>query len=31
MDIYLQPVIDELQLLWIQGIQVTDISKPTTD
>jgi hypothetical protein len=32
MDIYLQPLIDdELQLLWTQGVQVTDVSKPITN
>jgi hypothetical protein len=31
MDIYLQMLIDELQLLWTQGVQVTNVSKPTTD
>jgi hypothetical protein len=31
MDIYLQPFIDELQLLWTQGVQVTDVSKPIID
>ncbi len=31
MDIYLQLLIDDLQLLWTQIIQVTDVSKPTTD
>jgi hypothetical protein len=31
MDIYLQPLIDELQLLWTQGVQVTDVSKPPTN
>ncbi len=31
MDIYLKPLIDESKLLWTQGIQVTDVSKPITD
>ncbi len=31
MDIYLQPLIDELQLLWTQGVQVTNGSKPITN
>jgi hypothetical protein len=31
MDIYLQPLINELQLLWTQGVQVIDVSKPTTN
>jgi hypothetical protein len=31
MDIYLQPLIDELQLLWTQGVQVTHVSKPIID
>jgi hypothetical protein len=31
MDIYLQPFIDELKLLWTQGIQVIDVSKPITN
>ncbi len=26
-DISLQPLIDELQLLWTQGLQVIDVSK----
>jgi hypothetical protein len=30
-DIYLQSLIDELQLLWTQGVQVTDVSKPLTN
>jgi hypothetical protein len=28
-DIYLQLLIDELQLLWTQGVQVTNVSKLT--
>jgi hypothetical protein len=31
MDIYLQLLIDELQLLWMHGVLVIDVSKPTTD
>jgi len=31
MDIYLQPLIDELQLLWTQGVLVIDVSKPITN
>jgi hypothetical protein len=31
MDIYLQPLIDELQLLWTQGVQVNDVLKLTID
>jgi hypothetical protein len=31
MDIYLQPLIDELQLLWMQGVLVTNVLKPTID
>jgi hypothetical protein len=31
MDIYLQPLIDELQLLWTHGVQVTNVLKPTID
>jgi hypothetical protein len=31
MDIYLQPFIDELQLLWTQGVQVIDVSKRIND
>ncbi len=31
MDIYLQPLINELQLLWMQGVLVIDVSKPTTN
>ncbi len=29
MDIYVQPLIDELQLLWTQGVLMTNVSKPT--
>jgi hypothetical protein len=31
MDVYLQPLIDELQLLWTQGFLMIDVSKPTID
>jgi hypothetical protein len=31
MDIYLQSVIDELQLLWTQRVLMIDVSKPTID
>jgi hypothetical protein len=31
MDIYLQPFIDELQLLWMQGVIMINVSKPTTN
>ena len=28
MDVYLQPLVEELQILW-EGIQVFDMSKPS--
>jgi hypothetical protein len=31
MNIYLQPIIDELQLLWTQGVLVTNVSKLRTN
>jgi len=31
MDIYLQPLIDELQLLWTRGVQMNDVLKLTID
>jgi hypothetical protein len=31
MDIYVQPFIDDLQLLWKQGVLMTNVSKPTTN
>jgi hypothetical protein len=31
MDIYVQLLIDELQLLWMQGVLMTNVSKPTTN
>jgi hypothetical protein len=31
MDIYLQPFVNELQFLWMQGVLVTNVSKPTID
>jgi len=31
MDIYVQPLINELQLLWTQGVLMTNVSKPTTN
>jgi hypothetical protein len=31
MDIYLQLFISELPLLWMQGVLMTDVSKPKSD
>jgi hypothetical protein len=31
MDIYVQLFIHELQLLWMQGVLMTNVSKPTTN
>jgi hypothetical protein len=31
MDIYVQTLIDELQFLWMQGVIVANVSKPTTN